>query len=201
MFELDNPTSRPARSPIPLSEIDHALTAQFVVAWAGEIGEPKRLGWWRSNLISEFGGVDLFKRLLPSTWEWAVFQGAREAARRKDGEIRRQDHDPDRILSLYNFGFELDERIDERLQDHKRSGRSPYDALPNLRDGIEPTWNRDRFVDWIKGHGSAETTAAPIGRRLKGDPPTDFMLTVRRLVSALDPIGDTYPLPHFRKAK
>ena len=44
------------------SEIDSLLTAQIVVAWAGEGGEEKRMGWWRSDLISEFGGEDLIFR-------------------------------------------------------------------------------------------------------------------------------------------
>lgn len=44
LFEIDTPPPRAARAPVPLSEIDHALTAQFVIAWAGESGEEKRLG-------------------------------------------------------------------------------------------------------------------------------------------------------------
>ena len=182
-----------------MSEIDSALTAQFLVAWAGETGEEKRLGWWRSDLVSQFGGKDLFKRLLPGTWEWAVLQGAREAARRKDAELRRQDHNPDRVLSLFSVGFEMDERIEERLQDLKRSGRMPQEALPGLVGGIELVWNRDRFLDWVQGHGKAETTATPIGRRVKGDPPTNLDQLVRRLVGALAPLADTYPLPHFKR--
>jgi hypothetical protein len=182
-----------------MSEIDRALTSQFVVAWAGETAEEKRLGWWRSNLVAPYGGMDLFRRLLPSTWEWAVLQGAREAARRKDAELRRQDHDRDRILSLFSFGFELDERIDERLQDLKRSGRSPQDALPGLADGIDPVWKRDRFLDWVRGHGEAETTAVPLGRRVKGTAPASLDLLVRHLVAALAPLADNYPMPHFKR--
>jgi hypothetical protein len=200
MFETE-PTTKEVRAPILTSEIDHALTAQFVVAWAGETGEEKRLGWWRSDLVSEFGGIDLFRRLLPSTWEWAVLQGAREAARRKDTELRRQDHDPDRILSLFSLGFELDERIEERLQDLKRSARAPREALTGLDDGIEPTWNRERFLNWARGHGETETTASPIGRRVKGSPPSTLDQLVRQLVGALVPLADSYPLPHFRKSK
>lgn len=71
----------PAPNPrvVPVAELDHALTAQIIIAWAGEKGEDPRLGWWRCDLVSEFGGEDLFKRLLPNTWDWAVLQGAREA--------------------------------------------------------------------------------------------------------------------------
>src|SRR5882724_1861381 len=126
MFEVDRTAPKSERVPIPKSEIDLALTAQIVVAWAGEgEGEEKRLAWWRSDLVSEFGGEDLFRRLLPNTWSWAVLQGVRETARRKDAEMRRQDHNPDLIHSLFSLGFELDERIEERFQDLKRSGEPP----------------------------------------------------------------------------
>jgi len=120
-------------TPIALSEVDQALTAQIVIAWAGEGGiDEKRLGWWRSDLVSQYGGETLFRQLLPDSWQWAVLQGARECARRKDAQLRRQDHNPDRIFSLYRFGFELDERIKERFQDLKRGGGEPQTALPGL---------------------------------------------------------------------
>ena len=56
--------------------LDLLLTAQIAVAWAGEghVGDEPRLGWWRSNLTSEFGGLDLFERLLPRTFRWASYQ-------------------------------------------------------------------------------------------------------------------------------
>lgn len=199
MFEIENAPPRAERTPIPLSDIDFALTAQLVVAWAGETGEEKRLGWWRSDLVSEYGGEDLFRRLLPSTWPWAVLQGARETARRRDAELRRQDHDPDRIISLFNFGFELDERIEERFQDLKRSGRNPDDALPGL-GVIGDEWSRTRFLEWVDGHGDADVAPTPIGRRLKGSPPSGLEPLVRKLVAALAPAEDSYPLPHFRRA-
>ena len=175
------------------------LTAQLVVAGAGEGGEEKRVGWWRSDLISEFGGEDLFQRLLPYTWQWAVLQGAREAARATDAELRRRDHNPDRILSLYNLGFVVDERIDERFQELKQARRLPQDALPGLAEGIEAFWQRAHFNDWVVGHGDAETVATSVGRRLKGEPPASLDLLVRRLVAGLAPLADSYPLPHFRR--
>lgn len=139
LFELDPAPVRQPRQPIALSDINHLLTAQILIAWAGEGGEDRRLGWWRSDLISEFGGEDLFKRLLPHTWQWAPLQGAREAARRKDAELRAQDHDPDRILSLFSLGFELDERVEERLLDLKRAGVPPVEAAGRSA-APEPAW-------------------------------------------------------------
>lgn len=196
-FHSENALPWAERAPMLISDIDFALTAQIVVAWAGESGEEKRLGWWRSDLVSEYGGMDLFQRLLPSTWEWAVLQGAREAARRKDADLRGQDHDRDRILSLFSLGFELDERIEDRFQELKRSGRDPYEAMHGLAI-IQDGWSRRAFLEWVEGHGDAESTPAPIGRRLKGSPPGALGSDVRRLVAALAPVEGSYPLPHFR---
>jgi len=61
--------------------VDAALEAQLIVAWAGEAGEERRLGWWRTDMVAEFGGEDLFRRLMPRTSDWAVLQVVREAAR------------------------------------------------------------------------------------------------------------------------
>jgi hypothetical protein len=199
VFDVENAPIRSERPPLPLSDIDLALTSQLVVAWAGEAGEEGRLGWWRSDLVSEYGGEDLFRRLLPHTWRWAVFQSARETARRQDAEIRRQDYDPDRIVSLFSLGFELDERVKERFQDLKRSGRAPDEALPGLAI-VSEGWHRDRFWDWVIGHGAADAVASPVGRRLKGSPPTALDQLARKLVAGLAPEAKAYPLPHFRRA-
>ena len=34
---------------------------QFAIAWNGEAGEERRLGWWRTDQYSEFGGEDDFR--------------------------------------------------------------------------------------------------------------------------------------------
>ncbi len=200
-LELDSSVPRKGRSAVTTEDLDVALTAQFAVAWAGEGGEEKRLAWWRSDLISEFGGEDLFRRLLPSTWEWAVLQGAREAARRKDAELRGKDHNPDRILSLYSLGFELDERIDERLQDLKRAGQPPKEALPALGELMaQHPWKPERFLDWVTSHGEVETTVTPTGRAIAGEPPQALGDMIPKLVAGLAPLAESYPLPHFRRA-
>ncbi|MEX1028347.1 MAG: hypothetical protein WD049_10155, partial [Candidatus Paceibacterota bacterium] len=45
-------------SPPSAAEIDGLLSAQLIVAWAGESGAPddpstKRLAWWRTDLVGE----------------------------------------------------------------------------------------------------------------------------------------------------
>lgn len=199
MFDVEDVPTQTERTPLPMSDVDTALTSQLVVAWAGETGEGRRLGWWRSDLVSEYGGEDLFRRLLPATWRWAVLQGAREAARRKDAELSGKDHDPDRIVSLFSLGFELDERVEERFQDLKRSGRAPEEALPDLAI-VNNSWHPDQFWDWVIGHGEADAVASPAGRRLKGSLPIAMDQRVWKLVAGLAPAAETYPLPHFRKA-
>ena len=119
--------------------------------------------------------------------------------RRYDAELRQRDHDPDRILSLFNLGFAVDERTDERLLDLKRSGVSPLEALPGLKEVLTETWQVNQFGDWVQRHGKAESVSEPIGRRLRGAPPETLELLVNRLVSAYWPFTSEYPLPHFRR--
>jgi hypothetical protein len=185
---------------LPEATLDHVLTIQIVVAWAGESGEEGRLRWWKTDLVSEYGGKDLFMRLLPHTFDWAILQAVREAARRHDAALRAADHQADRIMSLYWLGFEVDERLDERLQELKRSGRTAPEALPGLVETVGESWAHDRFSAWVRAHGKVTHEAAPTGRRIKGSPPSELERTVDSLVAALDPVGDAYPLPHFLRS-
>ncbi len=48
--------------------LDAILALQLTVAWAGEgLADPKRLDWWRTDLVDPMGGGDLFARLFPKT--------------------------------------------------------------------------------------------------------------------------------------
>lgn len=188
------------RAPIPASTLDRVLTAQLAIAWAGEKGEdPKRLGWWRCDLTGEYGGHDLFSRLLPKTWEWAALQAVREAARRTDAAGRSRHHDPDSLLTIFHLGFDIDERVGDRLQELKRSGAGPADSLPALAELAAAGWNARGFEDWIREHGDGDYAKEPAGRRLKGAPPESLELTMNRLVAACRPLSESYPLPYFRR--
>lgn len=199
----------PSKPPAPLtSELDLLLTAQIAVAWAGEghVGEEPRLGWWRSDLTSEFGGRDLFERLLPRTHRWAVLQAVREAARRADAELRERANNPDGVISLFSLGFDLDERAEERLQELKRSDRPedprpPEVALPALSHVLTDTWNPNRFTAWLQSHGKVEFKPDPLGRRLVGAQPAALGDLVKHFIAALYPLAPSYPLPHYRGAK
>ena len=85
----------------------------------------------------------------------------------------RRDHrdEPDRIISLFSLGFELDERLDERLQDLKHSGVAPTAALPRLAGHVDTSWNRDQFLCWLQAHARVDTMATSVGRLIKGAGP------------------------------
>lgn len=196
----------PARSILSaptVVELDLLLTAQLAVAWAGEghVGEEPRLGWWRSDLTSEYGGRDLFERLLPRTFRWATLQAVRECARRTDAELRERANNPDGVTSLFRLGFDRDELVEERLLALKRGELVPEDALPDLRPVLTATWDPAAFTAWLQTHGKAEFKVEPLGRRLVGHQPEPLGELVPRLVAALYPLAPAYPLPHYRSAK
>lgn len=196
--------------PIPTSTLDKLLTAQLLVAWAGEAGEDPRLGWWNTDLANPLSAHDTYARMFPRTFLWATLQSVREAARREDARLRDRNHDPDQLVTLFRLGFELDERLDQRLVDLKQSGKSPTEALPGLTELLGPDWLVDEddedgpewdptaFTDWVDGHDTRSTQPALAGRRLTGAAPASPELTVAHLVGALTPLSDSYPLPHYR---
>ncbi|TNF28014.1 MAG: BREX-6 system BrxE protein [Deltaproteobacteria bacterium] len=178
--------------------LDAVLTLQLAVAWAGEADtDPPRLGWWRTAMVDPYGGEDLLRTLAPRTWPWATLQAAREAARRTDAIARGQAHDPDRIVTLFRFGFALDEALDDRLRALKTAQRPPAEALPDLGALLASPWDPARFDDWLAATCDASPAhdATPLGRRLKA-PPTAPALLARHLAAALRPVAGRYPLPH-----
>lgn len=190
--------ARPDRLALPDTTLDQLLTAQIAVAWAGEGGEEPRLGWWRTFLVHEDGGLALFADLTPRTHRWAALQAVREAARRADAAARGGERDADRLFTLYRFGFEIDERLDERLLDLKRSGRDPAAALPGLGAVITDRWRPEAFQTWAEGQAEVSVQVSPSGRRLTGAPPADLERRARALVAALAPLGRSYPMPHYK---
>ncbi len=196
LFEQNAVEPRSSPAVLPTTALDAALTAQLAVAWAGESGEAPRLGWWRSDLASEFGGEDLFQRLLPQTWRWAVLQAVREAARRRDAELRSASASANELITLFHLGFAIDERLDERLATLKTTA-SPIAALPDLAHVVAPTWQRAQFADWLAGQSTADYRPTAGGRRLVGEAPLGLEATIAKLLAGLLPLGEAYSMPHF----
>ncbi len=180
------------------SQLDHILKLQLAVAWAGESGDdPPGLGWWRSAMCDEFGGEDLLRRLTPKTWRWAVLEACRAAAKKVDEAARRLADDADNLLSLYRLGFEVDERLDERLLELKQAGVLPAEALPDLMELLSE-WSKERLEFWLEQCGSAAYTTTATGRQLKSEIPADLTAAASQLAAASVPLADRYALPHFR---
>lgn len=178
--------------------LDQILTLQLLIGWAGEgKTDPPRLGWWRTALVDEFGGEDLFKRLTPRTWRWAVLEAARLAARKVDTEARAQAADRDQLRSLYHFGFELDEQLDDRLAELKRTVEDPVEALPDLAPIAAP-WDREALRARLAALGKPDVVGSAIGRRLRGHAPSDPVTAARALAAAHVPFDSTYPAPHVK---
>lgn len=181
-------------------QLDTILTLQFAVAWAGERGEDApRLKWWNTDMVSKYGGHALLAQLTPRTAGWVALEVAREAARRADEEARSRDADPDRLISLFRFGFEIDEQLQDRIAAHKLAGRSPQKALERLPALLED-WDAKAFAEWLEAGEAAKLVQEPVGRRLTANPPEDAAETARRLARALVPFPDAYPCPHYRGA-
>jgi len=106
--------------------------------------------------------------------------------------------DPDQIRSIYFLGFDVDERLAERLAELKRSGAIPARALP-LPLELGAPFSADNFT---KALGSGAKPPAydvvPGGRQLRGAMPLRLDEAVRSLAAALVPLPDKYPLPFFR---
>ena len=185
--------------PIPTSVLDAVLSLQLTVAWAGEgRSEPRRLGWWDTDLIDPAGGGDFFTRLAPKTHPWAAIEAARHAARLVDVAARKKMADPDAVRTLYFLGFELDEALTDRLAALKRELRPPHQALPLPLD-LGASFAKDALERSLTGHeGPTAFSVVPGGRQLAGSPPAEADVMVKRLASALLPFTGAYPLPFYR---
>ena len=136
------------------SEIDRILATQLFVAWAGEGRSlPKRFGWWDTDLIDEAGGGDLLARLAPRTHQWASLELVREAARWVDARARSKLGGPDKLRSIFFLGFEMDEKVADRIAELKRLGRAPEEVLP-LPFKLGSIFEQDRVLEELARAGN-----------------------------------------------
>ncbi|RJP85379.1 MAG: BREX-6 system BrxE protein [Desulfobacteraceae bacterium] len=179
--------------------IDNILALQITVAWAGEgLSEPKRLDWWKTDLVDAEGGGDFLKRLLPKTYPWASVEAVRKAAMSVDDQARQSMAKPDEIRTLFFWGFEIDEKIQERLDYLRHNLNPPSEVLPIPID-LYSKFNRSEFEETIRIPGNTiEYKIVPGGRELKGPIPASHELTARHLAAALLPLDTQYPVPFFR---
>lgn len=179
--------------------LDTIIAYQFTIAWAGEaLSQPARLKWWRTDLVDEYGGGDLMLRVAPRTHKWAALEAAREAAVLADRKARQRLANSDSARSLFFWGFEIDEKLGERIRDLKWAGKSPQESLP-LPCELGSDFDRDEFAKTLEALAPAtpfEVQAS--GREIKGTMPDDLSEAAKLLMGAFLPLADEYPLPFFR---
>jgi hypothetical protein len=186
----------------PIAALDEILALQLSVGWAGEGRcEPRRLGWWDTDVVDRMGGGNLMERVCPRTFAWAGLECARAAALLVDGRRRKRTADADRIRTLFALGAEIDEQIEDRLRALKQAGAPPIEVLPfALAPGVQ--FDSVAAAAALAGGRSPETLkkVPGIGRQLRGMPPGDPLEAARRLAAALVPWDDAdgYPMPFFQ---
>jgi hypothetical protein len=180
---------------VELDLLDLILDWQMAIAWAGEANcEPSRLGWWRTDLIDDLGGGDLLVRLLPRTKLYAGWESAREAAISTDRRARQKMANPDKLRTIFFWGFDLDEKLTDRLAVRKR--RSEHLKLPIA---WENGFNREEIAKQIGdccGHSKYEIVAGGREVRSSGTDASSLL----SLVAAIVPFEQTYSMPFFRIA-
>ena len=180
-------------------ELDEILSVQLLLAWAGETpgGDQPRLGWWKTDVIDDDAGGDLWKRLLPRTYRWAGLDAARRAAYLTDERLRRPAKNADSQRTLFHFGFEIDEVLAERLAHHVLEARTPVEVLPLLRT-VGSGFDRARLVKSL-GPDNVDASFKVVagGRQLKKVAAETLPARARRLGLALlsAPTSQAYPVP------
>jgi len=177
------------------AHLDEILALQLAVAWAGEAGgEPARLGWWKTDLVDDLGGRDLFNRLVPRTAQWAGLILVREAASRVDAAAREQSGLGDRALSLFHFGFSVDEHLTDRLAFHRQQLHDPSQVFG---EGffVGSAWSKGAFERFLAPFGKPKVEVTPGGRLVAAAKAHGIELA-RLLAAALLPLAPKYPLPY-----
>lgn len=198
MIKLD--PAKPIQRLLPASARDTILAWQLTIAWAGEgLCEPRRLNWWRTDLVDDNGGGDLFRRLLPKTHLWAGLEAVRQAAIQQDQQIRSGMAQPDGVQTLFFWGFDIDEQLSDRLREHKYSSTPPDHCL-DLPLALDQPFCPTALETALQIPGrTVQVKVVPDGRELLGEVPQSPELRARNLVAALLPLSPHYPMPFYRQ--
>ena len=179
-------------------ELDAVLTLQLGVAWAGETSDEDepRLGWWRSDMCTEFGGRAVLEKLAPRTARWAAFELAREAARRVDERTRQQDKNADALRSLFHLGHPYDELLADRLRELKSSEEQPESALPKLAE-LPASWDEEAFAAWLAVDSAPAAKGEAAGLRISSPLPASLAERASALAAVNLSQPTAYPCAHF----
>lgn len=184
---------------LPNSDLDQILALQLTVAWAGEgLCQPPRLAWWKTDLVDEAGGGDLFGRLTPRLRRWTAFEAVRETARRHDARCRREVAEPEKVRTLFNLGFRIEEQLETRISILKAMEASPQPAIP-LQWLTGAPFYPDALTKLLESlPPRPRYTAVLGGRELAGAELHRPLTLARQLAAALLPLAERYPMPFAR---
>jgi hypothetical protein len=108
--------------------------------------------------------------------------------------------DADAVRTIFFLGFEVDEQVQDRLAFLKRQGTPPEQAL-KLPLPLGAEFDRSRVEAAFAQGEPSSFKKEPGGRLLTGPASSAPDAAVQRLVAALVPLADSYPLPHFAVEK
>ena len=107
----------------------------------------------------------------------------------RDDAARKRLGQPDATMTLFHWGFAIDEQLRDRLSSHKRHEHAPADALPSL--WIRDPFERAQLESYLSGLCPAlDTKAEPGGRRV-ARPAEQLEDRASQLARALMPLSDT----------
>jgi len=173
--------------------LDIILNWQMAIAWAGEANcQPTRLGWWRTDLIDNEGGGDLFARLFPRTKAYAGWESVRDAAIAVDRRARQRMATPDEIRTLFFWGFDIDEQLNDRLAQRKQRGEELV-----LPIAWKEEFDREILATQIRDCcGESKYRLVAGGREVNNSDTLEH--NVLALVAAFVPWERDYPMPFCR---
>lgn len=184
---------------ISLNDLDKILAFQFVIAWAGEgLAEPHRLNWWKTDLIDNEGGGDLFSRLFPLTHEWASLEAIRTAAIQADKEKRLTMVNSSMIRTMFFWGYKIDDKLNDRISEHKQDMKSPFQVLPfpyEITDGFNREVLEKSLLNNIQIPNYRKVLG---GRELLDKIPEEPVIIVKLLAASFLPFSKEYPSPFYR---
>jgi hypothetical protein len=172
--------------PTPDAAIDAILALQLTVTRGRRksmraappqmVGHRRHRRSWRQ---------DLFKRLMPRSHAWTSFEAAREAAQRVDANARGKMAAPDAMRTPFFLGFELDERLGDRLATLKRAGVPPGDFA------------KDKVVAAFQG-GRCHVRRSPRRAPAHRSPPGSSGNACLPSRGCPRPVAEQYPPPFYR---
>jgi hypothetical protein len=105
---------------------------------------------------------------------------------------------PDEVRTLFFWGFAVDEKLAERFNFHKRSGKEPVEVLDFPLE-LDEDFVKVDFEDALRiPNHNVSHKVVPGGREIAEAMPEALELRAKKLAAGLLPLADDYPMPFYR---